>query len=113
MRRRAAQPCRVEMAEAALPRFGAGGEEFTVILPETEVEGALKVAERIRAGVAGADLVGCPGEPAVHRTVSVGVATFPDASTSAAGLVEAADRAMYLAKRLGRDRVVAAEALDG
>jgi diguanylate cyclase (GGDEF)-like protein len=85
-----------------------GGEEFTVILPETGPEGALKVAERIRAGVAGADLVGRPGEPAVHRTVSVGVATFPDNATSAAGLVEAADRAMYRAKRAGKDRVCAA-----
>jgi diguanylate cyclase (GGDEF)-like protein len=77
------------------------GEEFTVILMDTTPDGALEVAERIRAGVAGLDL----GGPDRELTVSVGIATSPD-DAALWELVDKADWAMYLATRQGRDRVL-------
>ena len=65
--------------------------------------GALKIAERIRAGVAALDL----GGPERELTVSVGLATFPDDDALIEELVDKAAWAMYLAKRQGRDRVLA------
>jgi diguanylate cyclase (GGDEF)-like protein len=78
-----------------------GGEELAVLLPDTQLEDAMVVAERMRAAVAGA--------PMAHRavTVSIGVACTAG-GMSAELLVEAADRALYSAKEGGRDRVVAA-----
>ena len=81
-----------------------GGEEFVIVLPETELEGALAVAERVRAGVAAIR------DPDVARarsvaTVSVGVSAFPVHAASALRLLESADAAMYRAKRSGKDRV--------
>lgn len=73
-----------------------------MILMDTTLDGALEVAERIRAGVAGLDL----GGPDRGLTVSVGVATFPDDAALMEELVNKADWAMYLAKRQGRDRVL-------
>jgi diguanylate cyclase (GGDEF)-like protein len=103
-----------------------GGEEFAVILPSTPLAGAQAVGdrlqrqvsvcvededgaaelvgERIRAHVAKA-LFGDDGEREVSVTVSIGVATFPDNASDAEGLVRAADKALYLAKRLGKNRV--------
>ena len=77
-----------------------GGEEFAVVLPNTDAEGAAVLAERFRRAVEGADLDG-------HSlTISVGIATT---STSISDdLIGAADRAMYMAKDQGRNRVVAA-----
>jgi len=79
-----------------------GGEEFVVVLPGAAEAEAVEIAGRIRAAVA------------EHHhgngglTISIGVATCPQAATTKEGLLEAADRALYVAKRLGRDRVVAA-----
>ena len=84
-----------------------GGEEFVVLLPGVDEARALEVAGRIRSAVAAHHLA------QGGLTISIGVAAFPAAARSKEALLEAADRAMYLAKRLGRDRVVAAEALDG
>jgi diguanylate cyclase (GGDEF)-like protein len=83
-----------------------GGEEFVVLLPGVEEERALEIAGRIRAAVAERHA----GSGAL--TISIGVAGFPVAAQTKEGLLDAADRAMYLAKRLGRDRVVAAKPLD-
>ena len=82
-----------------------GGEEFVVLLPGVDEARALEIADRIRSAVAERHLS--------HGglTISIGVAAFPAAARSKEALLEAADRAMYLAKRLGRDRVVAAEKL--
>lgn len=79
-----------------------GGDEFTIILPQTDRIGALSVAERLRAAVeAHTFALTEPGS----ITVSSGVATFPNDGESGSTLIEAADRALYLAKRRGRNRV--------
>lgn len=84
-----------------------GGEEFVVVLPETDCDGASAVAERIRTDIAAIGFVP-NGTGPVHKTVSIGVATFPRDATSAHKLLEAADSAMYGAKRAGKNRVHAA-----
>ncbi|MDZ4064995.1 MAG: sensor domain-containing diguanylate cyclase, partial [Coriobacteriia bacterium] len=85
-----------------------GGEEFVVVLPETDADGALLVAQRIRDSVAEYDFIGGDDIPPVRKSVSLGIATYPAHATSQARLIEAADRAMYAAKRNGKDRVVVA-----
>jgi diguanylate cyclase (GGDEF)-like protein len=82
-----------------------GGEEFVVLLRNPTSEVALDVGERVRASVAGLDL-GRLGVAGV--SVSVGVAVAHEADQSIDDLIEQADRALYRAKRAGRDRVVAA-----
>lgn len=84
-----------------------GGEEFALLLPETDTAGALAVAERIRADVEELRLEGPESAP-VLKTVSSGVATFPNHAASALRLLESADAAMYRAKRGGKNRVVSA-----
>jgi diguanylate cyclase (GGDEF)-like protein len=84
-----------------------GGEEFAIILPDTDRDGALRIAESMRAAVVSLGLPheGSPTHPAV--TISAGVTTFhPPADASAAHIIRAADRALYDAKHLGRNRVV-------
>jgi diguanylate cyclase len=76
-----------------------GGEEFVVILPETDSNGALAVAERIRAAVEG----GMWADREV--TVSIGAATTEPIVTDAATMVARADTALYEAKHAGRNRV--------
>jgi diguanylate cyclase (GGDEF)-like protein len=85
-----------------------GGEEFAVILPHTGGERAVRVAERIRAAVE--DFTFLEPEHAVKVTVSAGVATYRAAAgiASADELVSAADRALYAAKKAGKNRVVVA-----
>lgn len=93
----------LERAQDLVGRYG--GEEFVVVLPDTPLEGARVVAERIRAGVAAL---------AVHHnsialgsiTISIGGAFSRSSTVDAAALFDAADRAMYDAKQSGRDRVV-------
>jgi diguanylate cyclase (GGDEF)-like protein len=89
-----------------------GGEEFVVVLPDTALEGALHVAECIRSVIEGLDV--SQGTKSLGRvTVSVGIGYAADArSVEAAGLFEAADRALYEAKDTGRNCIVVAE-LDG
>jgi diguanylate cyclase (GGDEF)-like protein/excisionase family DNA binding protein len=85
-----------------------GGEEFVVLLVETDADAALLVAERIRERIEAAGFV-ADGHP---LTVSIGVATYPGDGERREELLERADAAMYVAKRLGRDRVVAASHLE-
>jgi diguanylate cyclase (GGDEF)-like protein len=82
-----------------------GGDEFVVLQPETDLENAVAMAERIRqAAFAASDVAG------VERSVSVGVATYPGTAKDAASLFQAADDALYRAKRAGKDRVAVAGA---
>ena len=84
-----------------LARFG--GEEFVVVLPQVTAAAALDSAERIRASVERASIH--PGGERKHVTVSIGLAMFPDQSDTPETLLEAADQALYRAKKLGRNRV--------
>lgn len=82
-----------------------GGEEFAVILPETEIAGGLEVANRLRESIAKMEL---PAE--VGRvTASIGIAEYPASAADGSGLYAAADAALYGAKRAGRNRVISAE----
>jgi diguanylate cyclase (GGDEF)-like protein len=85
-----------------------GGEEFAVILPETDADGAFVVAEKIREAVAAHAFLGEDGERDVHLTVSIGLANFPAHAHDRETLLRQADEALYQAKRNGRDRVRAA-----
>lgn len=79
-----------------------GGDEFTIILPQTDREGALVVAERMRVSVAESTF---PLAEKGQITVSLGISTFPEDALDANGLIQAADRRLYAAKRHGRNRV--------
>jgi diguanylate cyclase (GGDEF)-like protein len=80
-----------------------GGEEFVVVLPETTVDGAAQLAERICVAVRRTPFQS-EGEEPLDVTLSVGGAAFPEHGSSAATLMRAADRALYVAKGEGRDR---------
>ena len=79
-----------------------GGEEFAAILIDTAEEGALEVAERVRAGITRTQF----GAGADTLSISIGVATCPKDATFKDELVDKADWAMYLAKRRGRNKVM-------
>jgi len=81
-----------------------GGEEFTIILPGTHGEEARTVAERLRAAVTAEDFTD-GRDPDLGITVSIGVATLPVHAADAEELVSKADKALYEAKRRGKDRV--------
>lgn len=83
-----------------------GGEEFAVLLPETTKAEALQVADRMREAVE--QKVNVEKVWTQHITVSIGVATFPEDGKTAEAVLEAADQALYVAKRQGRNRVVGA-----
>ena len=81
-----------------------GGEEFLVILPETDLEGALLLAERLRVAAAVPILA---GRETLKVTCSLGVAQRSPLDPGAGTLLARADGALYAAKRAGRDRVAA------
>jgi diguanylate cyclase (GGDEF)-like protein len=87
-----------------------GGEEFAVLLPDTELTGALAVAERVRAAVEARQVPSEPSEQdereAIRITVSLGVAELRG-DEPFESLFKRADRALYAAKDLGRNRVQA------
>nr|WKF59479.1 Phytochrome-like protein cph2 [Paraburkholderia busanensis] len=84
-----------------------GGEEFAVLLPNTTLDGALKVAEKIRKRVEAAGLAN-QGTQTGHVTVSIGCAAcLPPEGGDAAALLAAADAQLYAAKDAGRNRVMA------
>jgi diguanylate cyclase (GGDEF)-like protein len=88
-----------------------GGEEFILILPETPLDGALTLAEKIRERVADTPFGGGDEEP-IAVTVSIGIACFPQHGAKPQTLIRAADQALYEAKGRGRNRVVTADELD-
>jgi diguanylate cyclase (GGDEF)-like protein len=81
-----------------------GGDEFVALLPETDPTGGWVVAEKIRLAMAGRPIPGVTLTP----TVSLGVVAYPSDGRSADTLMVSADRAMYVAKRGGKDRVARA-----
>ena len=80
-----------------------GGEEFVMILPETETENALLVAEKIRNAVQAMETQ--TGTEPLHITISAGVATYPLHAMDSKALIGFADQGLYLAKRVGKNRV--------
>ena len=86
-----------------------GGDEFSLILPDTGREGAVAVAERIGERLRSGRFLTGDGL-SVQLTASIGVATLPDAAGSAEELIRAADKAMYLVKARGKNGIHVAEA---
>ncbi|MBU0500174.1 MAG: diguanylate cyclase [Gammaproteobacteria bacterium] len=82
-----------------------GGEEFLIIMPETRVEMALVSAERIRATIADSPIA-LPDGTKLSLTCSIGVAAYPTSGDNMDLLLNSADKALYSAKNLGRNRVV-------
>jgi len=78
-----------------------GGEEFVVLLPDTDTDTATIVAEKIRATIAAISVSGVERE----ITISQGIATIPRHAGDAVQLLRSADRALYAAKTNGRDRI--------
>lgn len=81
-----------------------GGEEFAIVLPQTDAEQALQAAERLRAAFAATQVPLQSGLP-LHCTASLGVSTLRDSDTTIDTLLHEADQALYLAKAAGRNRV--------
>ncbi|MEN3309534.1 MAG: hypothetical protein V7603_5736 [Micromonosporaceae bacterium] len=79
--------------------FRYGGDEFVVLLPDTDKADAVRVALRLVEGVRGTPF---PGEPPLRVSVSLGVALFPEDATDGEALLACADRRNYLAKQRGR-----------
>jgi diguanylate cyclase (GGDEF)-like protein len=84
--------------------FRTGGEEFAILMSDTDKLGAMSLSESLRGVAERAQFLG-PNEPV---TLSLGVATFPEDGHDPTSLMAAADRALYQAKRSGRNRVEAA-----
>lgn len=82
-----------------------GGEEFLILLPETGLSEAVETADRIRKKIQNMDFFHSEKEPPRHITVSLGVASYGDTTTSDVALIANADKALYKAKSAGRNRV--------
>ena len=80
-----------------------GGDEFVVLLPETDIVGAFVVAEKIRAGAEDVGMM--TAEADAMTSVSIGLVSHPEDGLGAEDLMVAADRAMYQAKKLGKNQI--------
>ena len=89
-----------------------GGDEFSLILPDTGRDGAVSVATRIIERIRAATFLASDGL-SVHLTASIGVATLPDVAASAEELLQAADMAMYRVKAAGKDGIYIAAQEEG
>jgi diguanylate cyclase (GGDEF)-like protein len=97
-----AERCRIVMRKVdLLARYG--GEEFAMLLPETDLEAAEQVAERLREAIADQPIK--TGRGLLDITVSIGVAPYTDETVDLVALLDSADGAMYAAKRAGRNCV--------
>jgi two-component system cell cycle response regulator len=84
-----------------------GGEEFVVVMPETSLDDAERIAERIRMHVSGAPFRVSGGKEVLSVTISIGVAATSGANDTPDHLLKRADEALYEAKASGRNRVIA------
>ncbi|HSV04238.1 MAG TPA: PleD family two-component system response regulator [Phenylobacterium sp.] len=84
-----------------------GGEEFVVVMPDTLLEDARRIAERIRLHVAGSPFRVLGGQELLSVTISIGVAASLEPQDTPQALLRRADQAMYEAKAAGRNRVIA------
>ncbi len=82
-----------------------GGEEFALLLEGANKSAATEIAEKIRVRISSAAIAGADKQPLGRLTVSIGVAVCPDDAVTAEALLEAADVALYRAKKTGRDTV--------
>lgn len=91
----------------------SGGEEFLIVLPETQLEGARNFAEKVRQRIEALSIA-LDDERKLGVTLSIGVASRAEVASSSRGraraLIAAADEALYVAKHRGRNRVEAAAA---
>ncbi|MGA9857735.1 MAG: diguanylate cyclase [Solirubrobacteraceae bacterium] len=84
-----------------------GGEELALVLPHTDLEGTYEMAERVRIAIESLEVPLIDGEGSLHVTTSVGAAASSDGDKNE--LIAAADGALYVAKRTGKNRTVRAE----
>ena len=84
-----------------------GGEEFVIVMPETDMAVATIVAERLRRRIASEAFAIAQGTKHIEVTISIGLATLDTVEDTAATILKRADQALYRAKRDGRNRVVA------
>jgi two-component system cell cycle response regulator len=84
-----------------------GGEEFVIVMPETDMAVATLVAERIRRRIASEPFAIDNGARAINVTLSIGLAALGSNEDTGASILKRADQALYRAKRDGRNRVVA------
>jgi diguanylate cyclase (GGDEF)-like protein len=101
-----ARRLRAEIREVDLA-FRQGGEEFVLLLPETDAGGGMVVAERVGAATARTPVLARSARSArparIPFTVSIGIAVYPDHGTTGDAVLEAADEALYQAKAAGRN----------
>jgi two-component system cell cycle response regulator len=84
-----------------------GGEEFVIVMPETDLHVASMVAERLRRSIAGEAFVISKGTNRIQVTISIGLATLERKGEAVGDVLKRADNALYRAKHDGRNRVVA------
>jgi len=82
-----------------------GGEEFVIVMPDTDLEHAYQIGERLRACIAADEFT--VSDNSVRITASVGIGTLENSNDTPETMFKRADKALYLAKRRGRNRVVA------
>ena len=87
-----------------------GGEEFVVIMPDSGLEGAHRVAERLRLHISGSPFRVAGADEPLAVTVSIGVAATLSESDTPDALIKRADAAVYAAKRAGRNQVISSAA---
>lgn len=98
------QVCRTHMREVdVMGRLG--GEEFAILLPETDIEQAFEIAERLYKAVAEQEIVLESSDP-IHVTTSIGIASVAESDPNIEAIINRADVALYKAKEAGRNRVL-------